>query len=220
MTYLISIRNPLKIPSNVIFYLHFLCVQTDPLETGLTVVKRFHVFLILIRSLIIVTLIFFTTLPGNAGDGKWNTVGLRAGVGDSRNDESFSQYEAYVTFNLPWKWRSSHDWIVGSFTGVNAGAVTCAGTGFIGSIGLGVYILTPAESFTLLAGIFPTYIGRSIFGNEDFGNSFQFTSAVGVNLNFYQHWTIGYRFQHMSNGGLSDENPGLNTHMIEMGYRF
>ncbi|MBW1725631.1 MAG: acyloxyacyl hydrolase [Deltaproteobacteria bacterium] len=132
---------------------------------------------------------------------------LRAGVGDSRNDESFSQYEAYVTFSLPWKWRSGHDWIVGSFTGVNAGAVTCAGTGFIGSIGLGVYILTPAESVALSAGIYPTY-------------TFQFTSAAGVNFNFHQHWTIGYRFQHMSNSGLSDQNPGLNTHMIELGYRF
>jgi hypothetical protein len=176
--------------------------------------------LILICSLVIVALIVFTPLPGNAIDGKWNTVGLRAGVGDSRNNESFSQYEAYVTFSLPWKWRPGHDWVIGSFIGVNAGAVTCEGTGFIGSVGPGVYILTPAESVTLSAGIYPTYIGQSIFGNEDFGDTFQFTSAVGVNLNFYQHWTIGYRFQHMSNGGISDQNPGLNTHMMEMGYCF
>ena len=29
-----------------------------------------------------------------------------------------------------------------------------------------------------------------------------------------------YRLQHMSNGVLYDSNPGLNMHMIEMGYRF
>lgn len=176
--------------------------------------------LILKRLFLIVMLIVFITLPGNASDEKWNTFGLRAGVSDSRNDESFSQYEVYVTLTLPLKWRSDHDWIIGSFIGLNVGALTCEGIGFVGSVGPGVYISTLPESVTLLAGIYPTYIGQSIFGNEDFGNSFQFTSAVGVNLNFHQHWAIGYRFQHMSNGGLSDENPGLNTHMIEMGYRF
>lgn len=143
--------------------------------------------LILLRSLVIVTLIVFTVLPGNASDGKWNTVGLRVGVGDSINHESFSQYEAYVTFSLPWKWKSDHDWIIGSFIGVNVGVVTCKGTGFIGSVGPAVYILIPAESVALSAGIYPTYIGQSIFGNEDFGDTFQYTSAVGVNLNFHQH---------------------------------
>jgi len=181
---------------------------------------KFYMCLILKRFFLIVTLIVFTSLPGNANDGKGNTFGLRTGVSDSRNDESFSQHEVYVTFSLPWKWRSDHDWIIGSFIGLNAGALTGEDTDFVGSVGPGVYILIPTESVTLSAGIYPTYIGQSNFGNEDFGNSLQFTSAVGVNLNFHQHWTIGYRFQHMSNGGLSDENPGLNTHMIEMGYRF
>ena len=181
---------------------------------------KFYMCLILKRLFLIVTLIVFTTLPGNANDGKWNTFGLRAGVNDSRNDESFSQHEVYVTFSLPWKWRSNHNWIIGSFIGLNAGALTCEDTDFVGSVGPGVYILIPTESVTLSAGIYPTYIGRSVFGDEDFGNTFQFTSAVGVNLNFHKHWTIGYRFQHMSNASISNENPGLNTHMIEMGYRF
>ena len=176
--------------------------------------------LILIRLLVMVTLIVFTALPGNANDGKWNTVGLRAGVGDSRNDESFSEYEAYATFSLPWKWRSGTGWIIGSFIGVNAGVITCEGTDFVGSVGPGVYVLTPGESVAFSAGIYPTYLGRSIFGDEDFGDTYQFTSAACVNLIFHQHWTIGYRFQHMSNAGIVNENPGLNTHMIELGYRF
>jgi lipid A 3-O-deacylase len=176
--------------------------------------------LIFIHSIIIFSLLLFTAAPGSAGDGKWNTVGLRAGIGDSRNSESFSQYEAYVTFSLPWRWESDSKWIIGSFIGANAGAVICEDNAFMGSIGPGVYIMTPVERVVISAGIYPTYIGRSRFGTEDFGESFQFTSAVGINLNFLQHMTIGYRFQHMSNAGISDENPGLNTHMIEMGYRF
>jgi hypothetical protein len=32
--------------------------------------------------------------------------------------------------------------------------------------------------------------------------------------------SIGYRLQHMSNGILYEHNPGLNMHMIEVGYLF
>ena len=172
------------------------------------------------RLIIIFTLLIFTVMPGNAGDGKWNTAGIRAGINDSRNEESFSQYEACATFSLPWKWKSGSEWIVGSFIGANAGAITADDNAFIGSIGPGIYIMTPAESFVLSAGIYPTYISRSKFGKEDLGESFQFTSAAGINFNFLQHITIGYRLQHMSNAGLADQNPGVNTHMIEVGYRF
>lgn len=176
--------------------------------------------LILIRLLVIVVMIVFTVPPLNAGNGKWNIVGLRAGMGDSRNDESFSQYEAYATLSLPWRWKSGNDWIIGSFIGVNAGIITCEGTDFVGSVGPGVYILTPTERVAFSAGIFPTYLGRSIFGDEDFGDTYQFTSAVCVDLIFHQRWIIGYRFQHMSNAGISNENPGLNSHMIGLSYRF
>lgn len=176
--------------------------------------------LILIRPLVIVSLIVFTVLPGNASDGKWNTVGLRTGINDERNDEFFSKYEVYATFSLPWEWSSAQGWIFGTFIGINAGMVVCEDNAFVGSIGPGIYLVTPAKNVAISAGIYPTYIGRSKFGREDFGESFQFTSAGGVSLIFHQYWTIGYRFQHMSNGSIANENPGLNTHMIELGYRF
>jgi hypothetical protein len=56
--------------------------------------------------------------------------------------------------------------------------------------------------------------------DENLGGPVQFTSHIGVNLNFTRHFTMGYRLQHMSNGVLYDSNPGLNLHMIEVGYRF
>ena len=170
--------------------------------------------------LALVGLIILIGFPAFAEDGKWNTVGLRAGTGDSRNDESFSQYEAYATFSLPWRWVSESQWTVGSYIGVNAGVVTCDGEGFVGSIGPGLYLMTPRKRWVFSAGVYPTYLSEATFGDEDFGDSFQFTSVVGLNYNFLQSMTIGYRFQHMSNAGISDENPGLNMHLIEFGYRF
>lgn len=170
--------------------------------------------------LALVVLIFFNAIPAFAEDGSWNTIGLRAGIGDSRNDESFSQYEGYATFSLPWRLVIESQWTFGTFIGLNAGVVTCDGEAFVGSIGPGVYLMTPGKRFVLSAGIYPTYISEATFGDDDFGETFQFTSAVGVNYNFLRSMTIGYRFQHMSNAGISSENPGLNMHMIELGYRF
>ena len=170
--------------------------------------------------LAIVGLIFFIGFPAFAEDGKWDTIGVRAGIGDDRNNESFSQYEAYATFSLPWRWVTESQWTIGSFVGVNAGVLTCEGEAFVGSIGPGAYLMSPGKRFVFSAGIYPTYISEATFGDDDFGETFQFTSAVGVNYNFLRSMTIGYRFQHMSNAGISSENPGLNMHMIELGYRF
>jgi hypothetical protein len=172
------------------------------------------------RWVILFILFVFYASIGMANDKEWNTIGLRAGGNDDRNSKYFSKYEAYATFSLPFKRRFEKGWILGTFIGINAGLVVCEDNAFIGSIGPGIYLLAPAKGVSISAGIYPTYIERSKFGTEDFGESFQFTSAFGINLIFYRHWTMGYRFQHMSNGGLANENPGLNTHMIELGYRF
>ena len=177
-------------------------------------------FLTVIRGVFVIILFIFFASPGSTNDKKWDTVGLRAGINDHRNSEFFSKYEAYATFSLPWKWSSEQGWIIGTFIGINAGMVICDENAFVGSIGPGLYLMTPIEGVVISGGIYPTYIGKSTFGSEDFGESFQFTSAFGINLTFYRHWTMGYRFQHMSNGGISNENPGLNTHMLELGYRF
>ena len=45
---------------------------------------------------------------------------------------------------------------------------------------------------------------------EDGGISFYVTPEI----------TAGYRFHHMSNGDMYSSNPGLNMHLLEVGYRF
>jgi hypothetical protein len=69
-------------------------------------------------------------------------------------------------------------------------------------------------------GINPTIISKHKFRDEKLGGPIQFTSHVGLNFIFADHVHIGYRLQHMSNGIIYEHNPGLNTHMIELGYRF
>jgi lipid A 3-O-deacylase len=172
------------------------------------------------RWSIIVLLIVFSATSGNAGENNWNTAGIRAGFTDRSSEKYFSKYEAFVTFSLPWKWRNQQIWILGTFVEINAGLVISEGNAFLGSVGPGIYLMTPGKGVAIVAGVFPTYLGQSKFGTEDFGETFQFVSEIGVNLDFCRNWTVGYRFQHMSNAGIASENPGLNMHMIELGYHF
>lgn len=172
------------------------------------------------RGVLIFVLFVFSASPGYADENKWNTAGIRAGISDQKSEKFFSKYEAFAVFGLPWNRRSENGWILGTFIEFNAGMIVSDENAFIGSVGPGLYYMTPGQGFAIIAGVYPTFIGQSKFGTEDFGESFQFTSEIGVNLNFCSRWTVGYRFQHMSNAGISNENPGLNTHMVELGFRF
>jgi lipid A 3-O-deacylase len=69
-------------------------------------------------------------------------------------------------------------------------------------------------------GINPTVISKHKFGDENLGGPIQFTSHIGLNFIFNHHYSMGCRLQHMSNGVLYEHNPGVNTYMIEVGYRF
>lgn len=69
-------------------------------------------------------------------------------------------------------------------------------------------------------GVSPTLIGRSTYGDERLGGSFQFTShfAFGLHVGARDNHSIALRWQHLSNAGLSGDNPGLNLLMLD--YRF
>lgn len=55
--------------------------------------------------------------------------------------------------------------------------------------------------------------------NKDIGTSLQFGPLIGLGVSF-EHFEIGYRLRHLSNAGLDDNNPGVNFHMIRLGYRY
>ncbi|MFM0335193.1 acyloxyacyl hydrolase [Paraburkholderia fungorum] len=52
--------------------------------------------------------------------------------------------------------------------------------------------------------------------------AFQFTpmAGVGVQVGNRQQYQVGYRFQHISNGGIKEPNPGINFHQLYLQYNF
>ncbi len=159
------------------------------------------------------------TLSGN--EIVWRSIGLRGGVNDNLNNENFKQYEGFATWKLPWSRQWDSGWTLSTYLEANAGLLRGGGeSAFVGSIGPGIYFTGFKEKIDISIGINPTIVSKPKFGGENLGGPINFTSHIGLNLNFARHFTIGYRLQHMSNGVLYDENPGLNLHMIEIGYRF
>ena len=148
-------------------------------------------------------------------------LGLRGGISDHRNEEDFTQYECFATWNLPWSWNLVSNWSLTTYIEGNAGLLKGGGeSAFVGSIGPGLYFNGFKDKISILMGVNPTVISKYTFGDEDLGGPIQFTSHIGIEFNFVQHFAIGYRFQHMSNFVFYDPNPGLNLHMIEIGYLF
>ena len=148
-------------------------------------------------------------------------MGFRAGISDHRDDEDYQQYEGFAIWALPWYWQLSTDWTMGTYLEMNAGVLTGGGeSAFVGSIGPGIHFTGFGEHVVISMGINPTIISQHSFGDDNFGGPLQFTSHIGLNLNFFRHFTMGYRLQHMSNAGIYSSNPGVNIHMIEAGYRF
>ena len=147
--------------------------------------------------------------------------GFRGGISDNHNDEDFEQYDGFAAWNLPWSW----DWpAAGSLTAyieAHAGLLKGGGeSALVGSIGPGIYFTGLQDKISIYLGVNPTVISKHKLGDEDLGGPLQFNSHIDIDFNFVRHFTIGYRFQHMSNLVFYDPNPGLNLHMIEIGYQF
>jgi hypothetical protein len=175
----------------------------------------------LYAMLLLLALICFAPQPSSGSEIAWWSIGLRGGINDHRNEEDFKQYEGFSTWKLPWFLQWDSGWTLGTYLEANAGILRGGGeSAFVGSIGPGIYFTGFKERVEISMGINPTIISKHKFGDENLGGPIEFTSHIGLAVNFTRHLAIGYRLQHMSNAVLYEHNPGLNLHMIEVSYRF
>ena len=66
--------------------------------------------------------------------------------------------------------------------------------------------------------ITPTFI----YATRVFGSAFQFGDHIGVGARFgdRRQFDLGYRFQHLSNGGIKKPNQGISFNQIRFAYHF
>lgn len=130
--------------------------------------------------------------------------------------------DVLANWSLPWAWGGEEGWRLQTRVQGSLGDLGGAGDeAFIATAGPNLLLSFGKLPFTIETGSSPTVLSRDTFGNrKDIGSLFQFTSYAGLNYDIGSHWRIGYRFQHMSNAGISRPDPGLNMHMFGFSFLF
>ncbi len=185
-------------------------------------------------KLFLAVLIFCTASSAFAADFSLLETGLRGGVSSrGYNGIDFEQVEGFASFGLPWEKRWASGWTLGTRLQATAGALHGEGsyrvaglrrdtdrTGFIGTVGPRLVLAREGSNLLLELGSRLSYLSIDNFGPQDFGGPVQFTTEFGLSYLICAAFKIGYQFQHMSNAGMYSPNPGLEMHMLEIGYRF
>jgi len=72
----------------------------------------------------------------------------------------------------------------------------------------------------LVGSVQAAFLAEHELGGTDLGGAFNIVGEIGVDLRPVPFFSMGYRFHHMSNAGIYDNNPGLNLHLVELAWRF
>ncbi len=159
-------------------------------------------------------------------DEGWKSVGVRAGVSATSRNEYFHRYEAYATYGLPWSLRADSGWGVALQMDGSLGALHAAGkTGVIGAVGPAFVIDKGGKGLAFKLGADVAGLSMYRFGNVDLNGNLLFVGHVGLLYRFDNGLGIGYRFQHLSNGGLAiggsgGGNTGVDLHTADLSWNF
>lgn len=161
-------------------------------------------------------------LVSTLGEGlNLDASGARFGFSNNTSDRRYLQSEAFTDWVFPWRLGLGEGWATTVELDASAGWLNGRGNeAFIGTLGPRLKVRQGESRFNFALGVSPTYVTETEFGDKDFGVPLQFTSHLGLECRPVRHVQIGYRFQHMSNAGLDESNPGLNLHMFTLGWEF
>lgn len=156
-------------------------------------------------------------------------VGLRGGVsvkGESplgeRMRESFVGADVFGVFRLPWSWYSAAGWGVGTRLITSAGVLSAKEkVGLVGSVVPVIAFGRQDDTLSLDVGLGGAVMSTYHFGRHNLGGPFQFVATLGASAVLFRPLSLGYRFQHYSDGTIyGTETRGVDLHMIEFIYRY
>jgi lipid A 3-O-deacylase len=169
----------------------------------------------------VVPCLCFAANSGGGQDFRLESVGVRGGFSREDTSRDFYQAEVFGNWRLPWSLDLGKQWSLGTRLDLTTGWLTDDGKdAALGSLGPSFVLERERLPLSLDVGASPTLISRHRFPEQNIGAALQFTSHVGVEWRFAEHWSVGYRFQHMSNADLARPNPGLNMHLFSLSYLF
>ena len=158
-----------------------------------------------------------------------DSVALELGTADS--DDDVDRYGGTVGWDWKVKWLESSSWFLGGYWefGIDYWDGEKGRTGNDSLVDFG---FTPVFRYQrkldagiapfLEFGVGPHLYTESKISDKDFDIIFAFGTHVGGGLRFgdRHQFELLYRYQHLSNAGLGDDNPGINFHIMHAVYRF
>ena len=150
----------------------------------------------------------------------FETAGVRFGVGENR-DSRVDGYEFFATSRSLTDWSLTRNLSASLHLEAGLGLLSHrsddAFTARLGAVVDFSYCGWPVH-FVLATNV--AYLSDHTFGSLDLGSDFQFLSSAGFDWHLSDRWILGYRWQHISNGGITSVNPGLNLNAVSIGFRF
>ncbi|HJU90143.1 MAG TPA: acyloxyacyl hydrolase [Gemmatimonadaceae bacterium] len=147
-------------------------------------------------------------------------LGIRIGTSGGTRHGSFTAVDVTGSVMLPWRLGSATGWSLDAKAEATFGSLSGAGnTGLVGSIGPSLALRRAGFPLYLDGGTSAAFTSERQFGAKNLGTNIQFISHISV-LAQVGSMNTGYRLQHMSNASLSEHNPGVNQHMLELRYTF
>lgn len=159
-----------------------------------------------------------------------DAIGVEGGQ-DDENDISRGGIESQWYWGR--QWFTQGDWYLGGLWEVSA-TYWSGDKGTSGNDWLFDFGITPVLRYArhtplgLLGipyvefGVGPHVFSENEIQDEDYTINFAFGSYLGAGIQFgsRNQWELGYRFQHLSNADLGEDNPGIDFHLVRLGYRF
>lgn len=147
-------------------------------------------------------------------------LGAQAGA-TYNEDKTFTSLEGIVGWELPWTWQGSSGISLNTDAEASLGLLRGDGSTIgIASIGPRVIINALPGQLGFDVGIRMALMSRTKINGLDFGTALQFISHLGLSWRMGEHFEVGYQYQHMSNGGMNNSNPGLNMHVLRLNYYY
>jgi lipid A 3-O-deacylase len=139
---------------------------------------------------------------------------------------------AAVAVQWDWerKWIADGDWFLGGYWELGGSYLKGDGSGSNKILGIGITPVfrlekNPINNFApyLEGGIGIHHFNkREVNDEKRLGTNFNFGDHLGVGIRFGENlkYDIGYRFQHYSNAGMTDDNSGINFHQLRFRYSY
>ena len=152
-------------------------------------------------------------------------------LGTVSGDTDAERYGIALKWDWDAQWFAAGDWVLGGYWELGM-SYWDGDDGRTGNDSLGDFHFTPVlrlqrKADAAFAPFLEFGVGAHLhtddsIGDKDFDIPFAFGSHLGGGFRFGagQQYELLYRFQHLSNASLGDDNPGINFHVLYLGYQF